>query len=120
MTTRLITLDDGLLVEVEADVDMPQRISARSAKKVEEGLTQVQDLLSKTVKPVASVWDELNRDLAIDQVEIELKLGFSAEGNLFIARGTGTASLGFKLIVKPAGAQSTGDTAERLDKNTKD
>jgi len=31
MTTRLIELDDGLLVEVEADEGMPQRISARSA-----------------------------------------------------------------------------------------
>jgi len=44
---------------------------------VEEGLAQVQDLLTKAVKPVASVWDELSRDLTIDQVEIDLKPGYS-------------------------------------------
>lgn len=107
MATRLIELDDGLLVEVQADEDVPQRISSRNVDRVDKALDQVQGLLKKAVTPVAAVWGELNRDLTIDRVEINLSLGFSAEGNLFIARGTATSSLGFKLTVKPSEAAAS-------------
>ncbi len=75
---------------------------------MDTALEQVQDLLRKAVAPVAAVWGELNRDLQIDQVEISLALGFEAEGNLFIARGKGSASVAFKLTVRPAQAQAPG------------
>lgn len=101
MATRLIELSDGLLVEVQADPDETRRIAASAALRVEAALDQARDLLLTAVKPVASVWDELNRDLTIDEVEIELGLGFEASGRLFIVQGTGSASLRFKLKVKP-------------------
>jgi hypothetical protein len=68
---------------------------------VEGAMDQARALLLKAVEPVASVWSELNRDLSVEQVEIELGLGFEATGKLFIAQGTGTANLSFKLTVKP-------------------
>jgi hypothetical protein len=102
MASNLIRLSDGLLVEVEAEDGAPQHISSRHAESVQVALDQAHDLILQAVKPVASVWSELNRDLTIDEVEINLALGFSAEGNLFIARGTTSANLGFKLKVKPA------------------
>jgi hypothetical protein len=101
MTTKLIELSDGLLVEVEAEDDAVRRIAAGSADRVERALDGAQSLLKKAVQPVVSVWDELNRDLTIDKVEIQLSLGFEAEGNLFITRGTGNANINFKLTVTP-------------------
>ena len=101
MASQLIQLQDGLLVEVEAAEDQPQQIAASVADRVEGALDDVQALLQRAVKPVTAVWDELDRDLTIDQVEINLALGFEAEGNLFIARGTGNANVSFKLIVRP-------------------
>lgn len=101
MPTKLIELSDGLLVEVEAEDDAVQQIAAGAADRVDRALDGAQSLLKKAVQPVVSVWDELNRDLAIEKVEIQLALGFEAEGNLFVARGTGNANINFKLIVSP-------------------
>lgn len=101
MASQLIQLQDGLLVEVEASEDSAQQIAAGATDRVDGVLDDVQALLRKAVKPVTAVWDELNRDLTIHEVEINLALGFEAEGNLFIARGTGNANVSFKLTVRP-------------------
>lgn len=102
MGTKLIRLDDGLLVEVEAEEGAPTRIAANAAADVGFALDKVQDLLRKAITPVTSVWSELNRDLTIEKVEVNLALGFEAEGNVFIARGSGSANVSFKLIVRPS------------------
>ena len=102
MTTELIQLKDGLLVEVQSNPqDEPKQIVAGAAKLAAGAMDQARELLLKAVEPVASVWNELNRDLTIEQVEIEIGLGFEATGKLFIAQGTGKANLNFKLTVKP-------------------
>ncbi len=102
MPTQLIELNDGLLVEVRSDPDdRPRQIVAGAASRVDGAMDQAQELLRKAVQPIASVWDELNRDLTIEQVEIELGLGFEATGKLFIAEGTGKANVNFKLTLRP-------------------
>lgn len=101
MATKLIELSDGLLVEVAADEEAVQQISAGAADRVERAMDGAQSLLKKAVQPMVSVWDELNRDLTIEKVEIQLALGFEAEGNLYIARGTGSANINFTLTVSP-------------------
>jgi len=100
--SELIQLQNGLYVEVQAPPeDQPRQISAGQAKRVNAAMDEVRGLLLKAVEPVASVWEEMNRDLHIDSVEIELGLGFEAKGNLFIAQGSGNANVKFKLTVKP-------------------
>ena len=99
--TKFIELRDGLLVEVATDEESVQQISAGAAERVEQAMDGAQALLKKAVQPVVSVWDELNRDLTIEKVEIQLALGFEAEGNLYIARGTGSANINFTLTVSP-------------------
>jgi hypothetical protein len=94
-------LDNGLLVEVEAEEGAPHRIAASGAKKFSVALDQAEDLLRKAVAPLTAVWGELNRDMSIERAEISLALGFEAEGNLFLAKGTGSANITFKLTVRP-------------------
>jgi len=107
MPTELIELKDGLLVEVEADPeDEPRQIAANPDKRVEAAIDQARDLLLKAVQPVASVWGELNKDLSIDQVQIELALGFEAGGRMFIAQAKGNASIKFTMTVRPTTAES--------------
>lgn len=104
MTTQLIELNDGLLVEVLLEKDLIEPIAGGESKeivKVDSSIDQVQGILLKASKPVLAVWEELNRDLIIEKAEIELGLGFEAEGNLFIAKGKGNANLTVKLILKP-------------------
>jgi len=102
MATHLIELRDDLLVEVRSDPEESStKIAATAAERVDGALDQARALLLKAVEPVASVWSELNRDLAIDEVEIELGLGFEASGRLFIVQGKGSANLSFTLKVRP-------------------
>ncbi len=102
MSTELIELKDGLLVEVQANPqDEPRQIVAGAAGRVDGAMEQARALLLKAVEPVATVWDDLNRHVTVDQVEIELGFGFEATGKLFIAQGTGKANVNFKLTVRP-------------------
>lgn len=102
MATELIELQDGILVEVQSDPEeRPRQVAAGAAEHVEGAMEAAKDLLLKAVQPVVSVWAELNRDLTIDQVVIELGLGFEASGKLFVVQGTGKANVSFKLTVRP-------------------
>ncbi len=100
MSTQLIKTPDGALIEIAAEEGMLEQVSS-AASHVENGLSEVQNLLKKSISPVVSVWDELNRDLNIDEVNIKLSLGFSVEGNVFIAKGSGSANIDIALKVKP-------------------
>ena len=102
MPTELIELKHGLLVEVQADPeDEPRQIAASPDKLVDGAIDQARELLLKAVEPVVSVWGELNKDLSIDQVQIELALGFEASGRMFIAQAKGNASIKFTMTVRP-------------------
>jgi hypothetical protein len=102
MATELIQLRDGLLVEVQSNPeDTPKQIVASAAGLADGAMDRARELLLKAVQPLASVWSELDRDLAIDEVEIRLGLGFEASGKLFIVQGKGSANLNFTLKVRP-------------------
>ncbi len=105
MATKLIKLkQDGILVEVEAQENETRAISGGAADKVDSAMDKVKPIILKACKPVIEVWGELNKDLSLEQVEIELGLGFEAEGNLFVTKATGSANLTIKLTLKPKSA----------------
>jgi len=37
----------------------------------------------------------------LEKAEVEIGIGFSAEGNIFIAKGKGSANLKVKLVLSP-------------------
>lgn len=101
MPTELVELQDGILVEIQSDPrEEAKQCCAVEAQRVEGAMAAAKDLLLKAVQPVVSVWSELNRDLAVDQVVIELGLGFEGSGKLFIVQGTGKANVSFKLTMR--------------------
>jgi len=102
VATELIRLKDGLVVEVEASDGARPIAGGAPPREVAAALDSIQDLLKKALAPVTAVWSELDRDMAIEQAEISLNLGFEVGGNLFIARGSGSTSIGIKLTVKPS------------------
>jgi hypothetical protein len=93
MPYKLIELEDGTLVEVEA--------SEAEAREIEK----IRPLLLRVTKPLVEVWRELNKDLEVQQADVEIGLGFEGEGNLFITKAKGSANLTIrlKLAPKPAG-----------------
>jgi hypothetical protein len=101
MSTRLIKLEDGTLVEVEAKPNDVQQISSDTAKRVQESIERVKPILVNACRPVLAAWNELSQEMDIEGAEVELGLSFEAEGGIYIVRGTATANLVVKLTLKP-------------------
>jgi hypothetical protein len=101
MATKLIELEDGILVEVEVPEDQAQQISSRFADRVSTTFDKIKPLLVKTCRPVAEAWKELNQDMQIEQAEIEIGFSFEGEGNIYITKAKTGTNLKVKLVLKP-------------------
>ncbi len=101
MPTKLIEMQDGTLMEVEVSEDQAQPISGGFADKVATSFDKIKPVLMGICKPLAETWKEMNRDLQIDQAEIQLGLSFEGEGNLFVTKSKAGANLTVKLTLKP-------------------
>ncbi|MBE7383827.1 MAG: hypothetical protein F6J95_020730 [Leptolyngbya sp. SIO1E4] len=101
MATRLIQLEDDVLIEAEVPDEQVEQISSGLVKRVDSTFATIKPLLLKTCKPIAASWKELNQEVYIEQAEVELGLGFEGEGNLYITKSTATANLTIKLVLKP-------------------
>ncbi|NOQ34718.1 MAG: hypothetical protein GQ569_02355 [Methylococcaceae bacterium] len=101
MASKLIELEDGILMEVDVPEDQLQQISGGSIDRVDRAIDTVKPILLKACKPITAVWDELNKDMEISEATVEIGLGFEASGNVFIAKGTTNASLKISLKLKP-------------------
>jgi hypothetical protein len=106
MTTKLIKLADGTLIEVEAKENEPQQISSDQARKVQETLDKVKPMLINACKPLVAAWGELSQEMHVEQAEIELGLGFEGEcGIPYIVKGNASANMTIKLTLKPKKAE---------------
>lgn len=105
MPTKLIRLDNGPLIEVEASPDEVQAISGGDAESVSKDFykvfAKIRPTLLKVCKPLADTWKELNQDMVVEQAEVELGFSFEGEGNLYITKATAGANLTVKLTLKP-------------------
>lgn len=81
MATKLIQLQDGISVEIEVPGDQPQQISGSFADKVGAALDKIQPILVKICQPISAAWKEINKEMLIEQAEVELGLSFEGEGN---------------------------------------
>jgi len=108
MSKKLIKLANGLLMEVEVPVneDGIQEISGGDDEildRVEASLGTVEKMLIQSVQPIVNAYNVLNQDVILEKAEVEIGIGFSAEGNIFIAKGNASANLKVKLVLKPKG-----------------
>jgi hypothetical protein len=102
MASKLIELEDGTLVEIEVPENEARPISGGATEKLKDAtLDKVKPILLKVCRPITEVWKELNQDMNVEQAEVEVGLGFEAEGNLFVTKAKGNANLTVKLTLKP-------------------
>lgn len=80
-----------------------QPIVCRFAKKVDTKLEEIRTILLKICRPISRVWKDLNKEVKMEQAEVELGLSFEGEGNLYVARSKMGANFKVKLIMKPEG-----------------
>lgn len=101
MASRLIELGDGTLVEIEAS-GRAEEIAGSAADKFKDAtIDKIKPIILKACKPISEIWDELDQKMHIEQAEVELGLGFEAEGNLYITKAKGNANLTVKFTLKP-------------------
>lgn len=101
MPSRLIQLQDGTLVEIEAGKPQPRELSGSTADRVKAHWDQINPILRNVIKGFSEVWDELNQDMEIEKAKVELGLSFEGEGNIYLAKATLGANLVVKLTLKP-------------------
>jgi hypothetical protein len=101
MASKLIELEDGVLVEVAVPDNEAQQISSRAAEAVSATFDKIKPILKKTVRPIAEIWDELNQDVELEAAEVEVNFSFEGEGNIYITKAKTGANLSVKLIMKP-------------------
>lgn len=109
MSTKLIRFNDKkmtnpVLFEVEVRGTQVQQISNSLAEKVErtfdETLAHVGPLLAKVCLPIAEAQKSM-KDFDLHEAEIELGLGFEAEGNVYITKTTANANIYITMRLKP-------------------
>ena len=100
MSTKLIELQDGTLVEVEVEPNAARPISGGFAEKVGARLEALHPVLTRVCAPVVESWKDLSEKFTIDQAEIEVALSFEGEGNIYIAKGKTGANLTVKFVLK--------------------
>lgn len=103
MATRLIELENGILVEAEVSEDEAEATatSTNLIKGVKSAFAKVKPILISISRPIAEAWQEINKDMEIEQAEVEVGLNFEGQGNIYIAKGKGGTNLKVKLVLKP-------------------
>lgn len=96
MGSKLIKLDDGTLVEVETTGDEVQKISGGMEDTVTTSFAKIKPVLIKTCTPIIEAVKGLQKEIAVEQVEVEMGLSFAVEGNIYITKST----LGANIIVR--------------------
>jgi hypothetical protein len=101
VATKLVELNDGILVEIEVRDEDVEPISGKLAERIDASLDAIQPVLLRICRPIVAIWKEINQEMHIEQTEIELGLSFEGEGNLYITKAKAGANLTVKLVFKP-------------------
>ena len=101
MGTRLIQLEDGILVAVDVPGELVEPIAGGMAHKVSTTFDSIQPTLVNVCKPIVAAWEEINRDVGIKKAVVEIGLSFEGEGNVYVTKAKAGANLTVKLVLKP-------------------
>jgi len=103
MAKKLIELENGLMMEVDIPQSEIEMISGGGdmVDKVQSSMGTVEKMLLQSVQPIINTYNTLNQEVTLSSAEVEVGIGFSAEGNIFIAKGNASANLKVKLVLKP-------------------
>lgn len=101
VATKLIRLEDGILIEVQSREDELEAVSSATARRVDRSIDLIRPILVKATRSVVSAWAELEDEAAIEEAELELGVSFEGEGNAYIAKIAANANLTIRVRLKP-------------------
>ena len=102
MPTKLIKLEEGILVEVEVPEEEAKKISNRLADKVESTVNVIKPVLITICRPIIEAWKDINQEMQVEQAEVEIGFGFEAEGNVYVTKAKADTNIKVKLMLKPS------------------
>jgi hypothetical protein len=102
MATKLIKLEDGTLIEVEVKEKEARQLAGSVADRVDSTFDKIQPILVKTCRPIMAAWKELNKEMQIEQAEVEIGFSFEGEGNIYITKAKASSNVKVKLVLKPS------------------
>lgn len=103
-STKLIELQDGIFVEVEAPpTDQAKQIASSFAERVDKTVGIIKPVLIKLCQPVSEALQEINSQMPVEgsEAEVEINLGFTTEGNVYVTKLQSSSSLKIKLKFRP-------------------
>jgi len=105
MATKLIELEEGVLIEVEVEANGARAISGGLPEKVAASLDAMNLLLEKVAQSLVTTWQGINPYVDVDKMTVELGLSFTGEGNIYITKVSSGANLTVTLDLKPKAPQ---------------
>lgn len=93
MGSKLIKLEDGVLIEVEALVGQERLLSAFDSEKVNKKWTDVIEQIQKFATRFNDVWNRLHSDSSAEEATIKLGFNLSGQGDLYIAKLSAGATI---------------------------
>jgi Trypsin-co-occurring domain 1 len=102
MATKLIKLEDDTLIEVEMQEGEARQTTGSVVDRVNSTFDKIQPILVKTCRPIMAAWKELNKEMQIEQAEVEIGFSFEGEGNIYITKAKASSNIKVKLVLKPS------------------
>jgi hypothetical protein len=103
--TKFLALQGGVIVEIDDPDSDRVEMHAATAEQVDTTVEMVGSMLGRILQPIGDAFADLSQALnvpvAVSSAEVELGVSFSAEGNLFIAKSKGEATLKVKVSFRP-------------------
>jgi hypothetical protein len=100
-SVTLLQLEDGTLVEAWAPGAHTERISGGLARIVASGMDRLAPAVVAAARSVLTACDALSNERKVEELELELGLGFEAEGNVYVTRSMATANVVVRLKFRP-------------------
>lgn len=95
---KIITLNDGVLVEVEIDESQAHEISHNDV--VNSSIDQIQSLLLKVIHPFSETYKELNKSMSIESAKVTIGINVGIEGNFILAKSNLGANIQVEMTLK--------------------
>lgn len=93
-----IKLKDG--VEVEVLVNDDQAIEIADGSIVNSSIDKVQELLIKVMKPISNTYQELSKDIEIENAKVTIGVNVGVEGNFILAKSSAGSNIKVEMSFK--------------------
>lgn len=97
--TRIITMQDGLDVEVEIDNTQAQEIADNRVS--DYSIDGIEKFMTKLIKPISNTYKEMNKSMSIESAKVSVGIKIGIEGNFILAKSNAGANIQVEFTLKP-------------------